>query len=88
MSGSKKNKRGDRGSTEEDPNICKRVNMAATEDTMDQEPTTEDPTITAVKITATETIYFEKIKTYRVSWRRLQLPFGNRGMKSPTLKPH
>jgi len=54
MSGSKKHKRGDRGSTEEDPNICKRVNMAATEDTMDQEPATEDPTITAAEITATE----------------------------------
>ena len=36
MSGSKKHKRGDRGSTEEEPNTCKRANMAATEDTMDQ----------------------------------------------------
>ena len=55
MSGSKKHKRGDHGSTEEEPNTCKCGNMGATEDTMDQEPTTEDPTITATEITATET---------------------------------
>ena len=55
MSGSKMHKRGDRGSTEENPNTCKLANMVATEDTMDQEPTAEDPTITATEITATET---------------------------------
>ena len=49
MSGSKKHKTGDRGSTEEDPNICKRANMAATEDTMNQEPTTEDITISSCR---------------------------------------
>ena len=55
MTGSKKHKRGARGSTEEDPNTCKRANMAATEDIQDQEFTTEEPAITATEITATET---------------------------------
>jgi len=104
MSGSKIHKRGDRGSTEENPNTCKLANMAATEDTMDQEPTTKDPTITATEITATETsleelkemlvdiqiniaYIFRERKTYGMSGRSLQLPFGNRSMKSPTLKP-
>ena len=49
MSGGKKHKRGARGSTEEDTNISKRANMAATEDMQDQEQTTEKPAITATE---------------------------------------
>ena len=55
MTRSKKHKRRARGSTEEDPNACKRANMAATEDLQDQESTTEEPLITDTEITATET---------------------------------
>ena len=74
MSGSKKHKRGDRGSTEEDPSICKRANMAATEDTMDPPvQTTEDPTITAAEITATETS-LEELKEMLVD---IQINIGN-----------
>jgi hypothetical protein len=47
MTGSKKHKRGARGSTEEDTNTSKRANMAATDDMPDQEATTEEPAITA-----------------------------------------
>ena len=54
MTGSKKRKRGARGSTEEDANTCKRVNMAATEDRQDQEPTTEEPAITATETSLEE----------------------------------
>jgi len=55
MTGNKKHKRGARGSAEEDPNTCKPTNMAATEDMQDQEPTTEEPAITATESTATKT---------------------------------
>ena len=55
MTGSKKHKRGAHGSTKEDPNTCKRANMAAREDIQDQEYTTEKPAITDTEITAIET---------------------------------
>jgi len=40
MPGGKKHNRGARGSTEEDTNMSKRANMAATEDMQDQQLTT------------------------------------------------
>ena len=55
MTGGKKHKRGARGSTEDDPNICKRANMAASEDMQDKESTTEEPPIIDIENTATET---------------------------------
>ena len=55
MTGGKKHKRGARGSTEDDPNICKRANMAASEDMQDKESTIEEPAITDIEGTATET---------------------------------
>ena len=54
MPGGKKHKRGARGSTEEDTNISKRANMAATEDMQDQELTTEEPAITATETSLEE----------------------------------
>ena len=54
LTGSKKRKRGARGSTKEDANTCKRVNMTATEDRQDQEPTTEEPAITATETSLEE----------------------------------
>ena len=54
MTGSKKHKRDTRGSSEEDPNTCKRANMAATEDMDDQEPTTEETAITATETSLEE----------------------------------
>ena len=47
-------KRGARGSTEEDTNISKRANMAAAEDMLDQELTTEEPAITATETSLEE----------------------------------
>ena len=55
MTGGKKHKRGARGSTEDDPNICKRANMAASEDIQDKKSTTEEPPIIDIENTATET---------------------------------
>ena len=56
MTGGKRHKRGARGSTEEAPNTSKRANMAASEDMQDhQELTTEEPAITEIESTATET---------------------------------
>ena len=55
MTGGKKHKRGARGSTEDDPNICKRANMAASEDMQDKESMIEEPAITDTEGTATET---------------------------------
>ena len=54
MPGGKKHKGRARGSTEEDTNISKRGNMAATEDMQDQELTTEEPAITATKTSLEE----------------------------------
>ena len=54
MPGGKKHKRGARGSTEEDTNISKRANMAATEDMQDQQLTTEEPAITATETSLEE----------------------------------
>ena len=56
MTGGKKHEREARGSTEEDPNTSKRATMAASEDMQDhQELTTEEPAITEIESTASET---------------------------------
>lgn len=54
MSGGKKNKRGARGSVEEETNISKRANMADTEGMQDEERTTEEEETTATEISLEE----------------------------------
>ena len=65
MTQGKKHKRVAVGSTEEDLNTSKRVNMAASEDMQDyQELATEEPAITEIESTTTETSLEEPKKKF------------------------